>query len=84
MQFKSLLVASLMAVGAVAAKSNDTDIAPSVQGRISQLDLGFKQTDVMLTKLKNNIGGVTSSVRSCFSYAIPFQLRSVNHYLPTK
>lgn len=73
MQFKSLLVASLMAVGAVAAKNNGTDIAPSVQGRISQLDLGFKQTDVMLTKLKNNIGGVTSGVRSSFSHAIPFQ-----------
>jgi hypothetical protein len=59
MQFKSLLVASLMAIGAVA--NNGTDIAPSVQGRIAQLDLGFKQTDVMLNKLKHNIGGVTAN-----------------------
>lgn len=63
MQFKSLLVASFMGVGAVAA-NNGSDIAPSVQGRISQLDLGFKQTDVMLNKLKHNIGGITANVRS--------------------
>ncbi|KAJ5397378.1 hypothetical protein N7509_005491 [Penicillium cosmopolitanum] len=59
MQFKSLLVTSLMAISAVAA-NNGSDIAPSVQGRIAQLDLGFKQTDVMLNKLKNNIGGITA------------------------
>ncbi|CAI7582365.1 unnamed protein product [Penicillium pancosmium] len=59
MQFKSLLVTSLMAIGAVAA-NNGSDIAPSVQGRIAQLDLGFKQTDVMLNKLKHNIGGITA------------------------
>jgi hypothetical protein len=62
MQFKSLLVTSLMAIGAVAA-NNGSDIAPSVQGRIAQLDIGFKQTDVMLNKLKNNIGGITADVR---------------------
>lgn len=62
MQFKNLLIASALAIGATAT-NNGSDIAPSVQGRISQLDLGFKQTDLLLNKLKNNIGGTKSAVR---------------------
>ncbi|OQE31395.1 hypothetical protein PENSTE_c001G09630 [Penicillium steckii] len=60
MHFKNLLIASALAIGATAA-NNGSDIAPSVQSRISQLDLGFKQTDLLLSKLKNNVGGTKSS-----------------------
>lgn len=61
MQFKSLLFASVLALGAAA--NNASDIAPTVQRRIAQLDLGFKQTDVLLNQLKHNTGGVTANVR---------------------
>lgn len=67
-----------MAISAVAA-NNGSDIAPSVQGRIAQLDLGFKQTDVMLNKLKNNIGGITADVRPRDSRVLPLAQRQITN-----
>ncbi|KAJ5098701.1 hypothetical protein N7532_005702 [Penicillium argentinense] len=59
MQFKNLLIAFVLTIGAAA--NNASDIAPTVQRRISQLDLGFKQTDVLLSQLTHNTGDATAN-----------------------
>lgn len=42
MQFKNILIASCLALGASATATNATDIAPSVQNRFAQIDLGYQ------------------------------------------
>lgn len=66
MQFKNIALAACMALStSVAASSvsqNATDIAPSVQKRLVQLDLGYKKTGLYLNALVDDAGNLTSSV----------------------
>ncbi|KAJ5775252.1 uncharacterized protein N7511_000263 [Penicillium nucicola] len=62
MQFKNIALATCMALSAsVAASENATDIAPSIQTRLVQLDLGYQKTGLFLNALVNNAGNLTSS-----------------------
>ncbi|KAJ5317934.1 hypothetical protein PENANT_c004G03252 [Penicillium antarcticum] len=65
MQFKNIALATCMALSASVAASgvseNATDIAPSVQKRLVQLDLGYKKTGLYLNALVDDAGNLTSS-----------------------
>jgi hypothetical protein len=66
MQFKNIALAACMALSTSVAASgvsqNATDIAPSVQKRLVQLDLGYKKTGLYLNALVDDAGNLTSSV----------------------
>ncbi|CAG8403136.1 unnamed protein product [Penicillium salamii] len=68
MQFKTLFFASFLAIGASAtsagnATHNATDIAPAVQARFAQIDLGYQKTYLLLNHLGDNTANVTTDVR---------------------
>ncbi|KAJ6006078.1 hypothetical protein N7451_004022 [Penicillium sp. IBT 35674x] len=60
MQFKNILVASCLALGASAAATNATDIAPSVQNRFAQIDLGYQQTYLLLNYLDDGTNNTSA------------------------
>ncbi|KAJ5635961.1 uncharacterized protein N7484_009274 [Penicillium longicatenatum] len=60
MQFKNILVASCLALGASAAATNATDIAPSVQNRFAQIDLGYQQTYLLLNHLDDGTNNTSA------------------------
>ncbi|CAG8413610.1 unnamed protein product [Penicillium salamii] len=65
MQFKTLFFASFLAIGASAtsagnATHNATDIAPAVQARFAQIDLGYQKTYLLLNHLGDNTANVTT------------------------
>lgn len=77
MQFRNLFLAACVAATASAAgngTSNSTDIAPSVQNRLVQLEIGYLKTNLMLDQVANNIGDTTIDV-SFF----PFEVYCVDY-----
>ena len=67
MQFKTLLLASGLILGASAtsagnATQNATDIAPAVQARLAQIDLGYQKTYLLLNHLGDHTANVTTDV----------------------
>ncbi|KAJ5802750.1 uncharacterized protein N7503_005200 [Penicillium pulvis] len=62
MQFKNILVASCLALGASATATNATDIAPSVQNRFAQIDLGYQQTYLLLNHLDDGTNDTSADV----------------------
>lgn len=61
-----ILLASILAIGASAYPGsnagNATDIAPALQARIAQLDLGYQRTTLLLNHLKDDSTDVTAEV----------------------
>lgn len=62
MQFKNILVASCLALGVSATATNATDIAPSVQNRFAQIDLGYQQTYLLLNHLDDGTNNTSADV----------------------
>jgi hypothetical protein len=62
MQLKNLLVAACMALPALAGSTNSTDIAPKLQTRLAQIDIGYKTTFLKLNRAVNGRGNTTIDV----------------------
>ena len=61
MQLKNFLVAACMALPAL-ADSNSTDIAPKLQTRLAQIDIGYKTTYLSLNQAVSGNGNATIDV----------------------
>lgn len=65
MQLKNFLVAACMALPALAESTNSTDIAPKLQTRLAQIDIGYKTTYLSLNQAVSGNGNATIDVRLC-------------------
>lgn len=62
MLFKSLLLASSMALSAAAGSYNGTSAAAAIQQRFHQLDLGYKYTTTVIGHVAAKSESVTADV----------------------
>ncbi|KAJ5653806.1 hypothetical protein N7490_000809 [Penicillium lividum] len=83
MQFKNVLIASCLALGA-AATTNATDIAPAVQNRLAQIDLGYQQTYLLLNHLDDNTGVSADDVVSAYNTTANAEAMDLGKNQPTK
>ncbi|KAJ5107274.1 hypothetical protein N7456_003949 [Penicillium angulare] len=87
MQLKNILFVSALALGASAAptSSNATDIAPSVQNRFAQIDLGYQQTYLLLNHLADNTNKTTADdVVAAYNATATAESKDVGKNQPTK
>ena len=64
MQLTNFLVAACMALPALAESTNNTDIAPKLQTRLAQIDIGYKTTYLSLNQAVSGNGNATIDVRA--------------------
>ncbi|KAJ5361825.1 hypothetical protein N7541_002669 [Penicillium brevicompactum] len=64
MQLKNFLVAACMALPVLAESTNSTDIAPKLQTRLAQIDIGYKTTYLSLNQAVSGNGNATIDVRA--------------------
>ncbi|KAJ5354229.1 hypothetical protein N7541_006793 [Penicillium brevicompactum] len=90
MQFKTLLLASGLILGASAtpagnATQNATDIAPAVQARFAQIDLGYQKTYLLLNHLGDHTANVTTDdVIDAYNVTASGENKALTKSQPTK
>ncbi|KAJ5322431.1 hypothetical protein N7452_010720 [Penicillium brevicompactum] len=90
MQFKTLLFASGLILGASAtsagnATQNATDIAPAVQARLAQIDLGYQKTYLLLNHLGDHTANVTTDdVIDAYNVTASGENKALTKSQPTK